>query len=289
MGGFARSPQLIRAIPTRPVWEKTLALERSLLFVPGDRPDRFAKALAAGADRVIIDLEDAVLPDAKGAARDHIANWAAGAQHQDVAIRVNAMDTTWNTDDLRLVAELPNVTAVLLPKAESRGAVEAIAVRIGVDRRLIALVETVRGYIERHELARSVGLTRLAFGSVDFCAETGIQGLGAELDPIRVELVVASTAAKLAPPVEGVTLDVKNVELLAQDIDRARRLGFGGKLCIHPTQVAAVNDGFALSADEISWAERVIAASQASGAVVVDGKLVDKPVLEQARRLLARR
>ena len=266
-----------------------MPLERSFLFVPGDRPDRFAKALAAGADRVILDLEDAVLPDAKGAARDHIANWAAAAQNQDVAVRVNAIDTTWNNDDLRLVADLPNVTVVLLPKAESRGALEAIAVRIGINRRLIALVETVRGYIDRHALARSAGLTRLAFGSVDFCAETGIRGLGPELDAVRLELVIASAAADLPAPVEGVTIDAKNAVVLAEDIDRAYRLGFGGKLCIHPGQVAAVNEGFTPSTNEINWAERVIAASQASGAVTVDGKLVDKPVVEQARKILARR
>ena len=266
-----------------------MPLERSFLFVPGDRPDRFTKALAAGADRVIIDLEDAVLPHAKGAARNHIANWAAAARNQDVAVRVNAIDTIWNNDDLRLVAELPNVTVVLLHKAESRGALEAIAVRIGVNRRLIALIETVRGYIDRHALARSAGLTRLAFGSVDFCAETGIRGLGAELDAVRLELVIASAAAGLPAPVDGVTIDAKNAVLLAEDINRAYRLGFGGKLCIHPGQVAAVNEGFAPSANEINWAERVIAASQASGAVTVDGKLVDKPVVEQARKALARR
>lgn len=266
-----------------------MPLERSFLFVPGDRPDRFAKALSAGADRIIIDLEDAVLPQAKAAARNHVANWGAGAGTHEIAIRVNGSNSAWHADDVRLAASLPSIKAVILPKAESREAVEAIIARLGPGRRLIALVETVRGYLDRHELIKAKGLSRLAFGSVDFCAETGIRSLGAELDPVRIELVIASAASGLAPPVEGVTMDVKNPDLLAEDINRARRLGFGGKLCIHPSQVAAVNDGFCATAEEVLWAERVVAAAQTSGALTVDGKLVDKPVIEQAKKILAMR
>jgi citrate lyase subunit beta/citryl-CoA lyase len=264
-----------------------MPVERSFLFVPGDRPERFAKALAAGADRVVVDLEDAVLPDAKSAARDNVASWCAGAEAAEIAVRINGSETAWSADDLRLVAALSNVTAVILPKAEDRAVIEAIASRLGRQQRLVALVETVRGYLNRHEIARSRGVTRMAFGSVDFCTETGIRGLGSELDPVRVELVIASAAAGLAPPVEGVTIDIRSETVLAQDVDRARRLGFGGKLCIHPSQVGAVNEGFAPGEDEIRWAERVVAASRSSGATTVDGRLVDKPVIEQARRVLA--
>lgn len=264
-----------------------MILERSFLFVPGDRPERFTKALGAGADRVIIDLEDAVLPDAKEAARDHIANWASSSEAKEIAVRVNAIDTVWNSDDLRLVASLPNIVAVILPKAESRKTVEAVAARLQRRQQLIALVETSLGYVDRLDLARSRGLSRLAFGSVDFCSETGIRGLGSELDPVRIELVITSAATGLPPPIDGVTLEVKNADLLAADIERARRLGCGGKLCIHPAQVAAANEGFSPTSDEIDWAKRIIAAASASGAVTVDGKLVDKPVLDQARKILA--
>jgi citrate lyase subunit beta/citryl-CoA lyase len=102
-----------------------------------------------------------------------------------------------------------------------------------------------------------------------------------------LELVITSAATGLPPPIDGVTLEVKNADLLAADIERARRLGCGGKLCIHPAQVVAVNEGFSPTSDEIDWAKRVIAASSTSGAVTVDGKLVDKPVLDQARKILA--
>jgi citrate lyase subunit beta/citryl-CoA lyase len=263
-----------------------MAAERSFLFVPGDRPERYGKALATAADRVVIDLEDAVLPDAKQASRDRIADWLAGPQARDVAIRINGSETPWQADDLRLVAGARHVAAVILPKAESRATLEAVSERLKPGQRLIALVETIRGYLDLRAFAGSRGLTRIAFGSVDFCNETGIRGLGSELDAIRTELVIVSRWAGLEPPVEGVTVAVRDDALLAEDIDRARRFGFGGKLCIHPSQVDAVNRGFSPTAEEIDWAQRVVAAASQGGAVTVDGKLVDWPVVEQARKIL---
>ena len=163
---------------------------------------------------------------------------------------------------------------------------EVVAAALKPGQRLIALVETIRGYFSLRSLAEAPGLTRIAFGSVDFCNETGIRGLGSELNAIRTEIVVASRAAGLAPPVEGVTIAVKDEAMLAEDIDRARRFGFGGKLCVHPAQVDVVNRGFSPSPEELDWARRVVAAASVSGAVTVDGKLVDKPVVEQARSML---
>lgn len=261
--------------------------ERSLLFVPGDRPERFGKALATGADLVVIDLEDAVLPAAKDAARDHIANWLAEEGSAKIAIRINGTDTGWSGDDLALAVSSPRVAAIMLPKAEKKATVEAVGARLRREQRLIALIETPLGYVERLNIARARGIGRIAFGSVDFCAETGIGTMGDELNPIRTELVIASAAAGLPAPIEGVTLQVKDAGILADDVTRARRLGFGGKLCIHPTQIAAVNDGFSPSVEELDWARRVVAAASLQGAVVVDGKLVDKPVINRARQFLA--
>lgn len=261
--------------------------ERSLLFVPGDRPERFGKALAVGADRVVIDLEDAVLPAAKDGARDHIANWLSQAGSAEIAIRINGTDTSWSSDDLALAVSSPRVAAIMLPKAEKKATIEAIAARLRRGQRLIALVETAAGYVDRLDIARARGISRIAFGSVDFCAETGIGSMGDELNGVRMELVIASAAAGLPAPIEGVTLQVKDAVILAEDVATARRLGFGGKLCIHPSQVAAVNDGFSPSENELDWARRVLAAASTQGAVVVDGRLVDKPVLDRAKRLLA--
>lgn len=264
-----------------------MALERSLLFVPGDRPERFDKALGAGADRIVIDLEDAVLPAAKDTARDHIADWLSGVGTAEIAIRVNGTDTTWSSDDLALAVSSPRVAAIILPKAEKRATIEAVATRLRRGQQLIALVETAVGYADRFEVARARGVSRIAFGSVDFCAETGFASMGDDLNSVRMELVIASAAAGMPAPIEGVTLEVKEPEILARDVARARRLGFGGKLCIHPSQVAAVNGGFSPNEAELDWARRVLAAARLQGAVVVDGKLVDKPVLDRAQRLLA--
>ena len=261
--------------------------ERSFLFVPGDRPERFGKALAVGADRIVIDLEDAVLPEAKDGARDHISNWLSEAGSAEIAIRINGIDTRWSSDDLALAVSSPRVTAIMLPKAEKKATIEAIAARLRRGQRLIALVETASGYVDRVDIARARGVSRIAFGSVDFCAETGIGSMGDELNGIRMELVIASAAAGLPAPIEGVTLQVRDSVVLAEDIARARRLGFGGKLCIHPSQVAAVHDGFSPSESELDWARRVLAAASLQGAVVVEGKLVDRPVVERARQLLA--
>jgi citrate lyase subunit beta/citryl-CoA lyase len=260
--------------------------ERSFLFVPGDRPERYAKALATPADRVIVDFEDAVLPAAKATARGNLVDWLASPEARPVAVRINGADTDWHEDDMRAVEGTPNVVAIVLPKAETRDALERTADRLGAKRQVIALMETVRGYMNLRDLARARGLTRFAFGSVDFCNDTGIRGLGSELDPIRTELVVVSRWANLDTPVEGVTIALKDDALLAQDIDRARRLGFGAKLCVHPSQVEAVNRGFSPTAEELDWATQVMATSETGGALAVNGKLVDRPVVDLARKIL---
>jgi citrate lyase subunit beta/citryl-CoA lyase len=264
-----------------------MMVERSFLFVPGDRPERFAKALAARADRVIIDLEDAVAPPAKNATRDVVINWLSGVEARDVMVRVNAVGTPWHDDDLRALAGLPRVKAVMLPKAESADGIAATRARLAEVQTLVGLVETVRGVADLRAVASTPGVARLAFGTVDFCLETGIPGQGDELDFVRAQLTMESCLHGLAAPIEGVTVDIKAQDILDADIARARRYGFGGKLCIHPGQVDAVNAGFTPSAASIDWAHRVIAATQsAQGAVTVDGKLVDRPIIRQAEKIL---
>ena len=265
-----------------------MAAERSYLFVPGDRPERFGKAVATGADRVVLDLEDAVLPDAKAAARDAILSWLAGRDGGSVLVRVNASGTPWHADDLRALAGRPLVAGLMLPKAEDPAAIGPVRSGLRDGQVLVALVETVRAIANLRAVASVPGVQRLAFGSVDFCTEAGIRGYGRELDFVRGALVLESSLAGLLPPIEGVTMDVRDPVMLTRDIERARAFGFGGKLCIHPSQVAPVNAGFSPSATEIAWAERVVAAAGdgSPGAIVVDGKLVDRPVRLQAEAIL---
>jgi citrate lyase subunit beta / citryl-CoA lyase len=257
---------------------------RSYLFVPGNRPERFAKALAAGAHAVIVDLEDAVPPAQKDAARAAVAHWLSAAQ--PVLVRVNAVGTPWFDDDIR-VCEGPGVAGVVLPKAESADAIAAIRLRVGERTPVLPLIETARGLWDSLGVARAAGVARLIFGSIDFQADVGITD--DELVHARSQLVLASRVAEIAAPVDGVTTAIDDVEALRRDTLRARSLGFGAKLCIHPKQIAAVNEAFRPSEAQIAWARRVVEADAAANgaAVAVDGKMVDRPVLLKARAILS--
>ncbi|MBB3587668.1 CoA ester lyase [Sphingomonas sp. BK481] len=259
---------------------------RSILFVPGDRAERFEKARASGADIVVIDLEDAVLPDRKVAARDTIYDALASLTEPRFFVRVNSLDTEWHADDVRALAALPGVAGLMLPKAE-RASDFAAMHEAAAGKPLHALVETVSAVLNLADLVTAPGLSRLSFGTVDFQADAGIDGDQAEIDYVRTQLVLHSRSAGLAAPVDGVSTDLSNDEALARDTDHARRFGFGGKLCVHPHQVGIVNTAFLPSASDVDWATRVVAAIDgAFGAVAVDGKLIDKPVVDRARRVL---
>lgn len=261
----------------------------SYLFVPGDRPDRFAKAAASGAERVIIDLEDAVAPDSKEAARASIAEWLATQQPAvPIIIRINDATTAWHTADLDLALQ-PGVAGVMLPKTESATSLSAIGQRLQRDQELYALIETVTGFVHMRDLAATDGLTRLAFGSVDFANDAGIYGNDRELDLVRSQLVLESRYANLPAPIDGVTMAVDDEALLEADVSQAKRFGFGAKFCIHPRQVPVVQRGFAPSTEEKDWAARVLAAvaNASHGAITVDGRFVDQPVVERARSIAA--
>lgn len=261
-------------------------MSRAWLFVPADRPERFDKALAAGADRVIVDLEDAVAPADKAFARATLAAWLATTRAQ-VAVRLNAADTAWFADDLAL-ADLPAVAAVVLPKAEDAAVLAMLAAR-RPDLALVPLIESAAGFAAVRSIAAAPAVERLAFGHLDFQVDLGLRDAAEdELLPYRCEIVLASRLARIAAPLDGVTAALDDAQRLASDVARARRLGFGGKLCIHPKQVAGVRAGFAPAEAELAWARRVLAAAQTSGgaAVTVDGKMVDRPVLLRAEAIL---
>jgi citrate lyase subunit beta/citryl-CoA lyase len=254
---------------------------RSYLFVPADRPERYAKALASGADAVIVDLEDAVAPPAKDSARAALLAWLARAEGQ-VVVRINAGGTPWFADDLAVLLS-PQVVAAMVPKAERADDLARVP-----HASLLPLVETAAGVDNVREIARAPRVQRLVFGSIDLQADLGMAGDGDELLVFRTQLVLQSRLANLAPPVDGVCTAIDDTAALAADTLRARRLGFGAKLCIHPRQVDPVNRGFTPGADEVAWARRVLDAAAAAGgaAVAVDGRMVDKPVLLRAQALI---
>jgi citrate lyase subunit beta/citryl-CoA lyase len=257
-------------------------MKRSWLFVPGNRPERFEKALAAGADAVIVDLEDAVAPPDKAAAREALSGWLNAAQ--PVLVRINAAGTEWFDEDLAL-AGMPGVAGVVLPKAESVGDIERLLAAGAIA--VLPLIESALGLHHALELARAPQVERLLFGSIDFSVDLGMEENDEALQPFRAQLVLASRLAGIAAPVDGVTTTLDDAERILQDTRRARRDGFGGKLCIHPKQVAAVNAAFMPAPDEIAWAERVLEAAAAAqgAAVAVDGKMVDRPVILKAQAI----
>lgn len=259
------------------------AIARSYLFVPGDRPARYDKAMAAGADAVIIDLEDAVAPDAKATARRHLAGWLNA--DSPVYVRINAAGTLWFHDDLALCAH-PGVAGIILPKAELVADLQAVA-DAGA-RTILPLVESALGVWNAYGLCHAPRVQRLVFGAIDFCADTGIREGHDSLLHARSHLVLVSRVAGIGPPVDGVTVALDDAAAVSIDAQRARDLGFGAKLCIHPKQIQAVHAAFQPDSAELAWACKVQAAFQAArgAAVAVDGRMVDRPVLLLAEQML---
>lgn len=258
-------------------------LARSLLFVPGDRPDRFDRAAASGADLVVCDLEDAVAGAAKDTAREQVTGWLDTGG--SAAVRINAAGTPWYAADCAALRGLDGLSAVMVPKAEDPDALGSLAASLG-DIPVVALVETALGLHRVVDLASVPGVVRLAFGSVDFALDTGCAQDDTALLHARSSLVVASRVAGVAQPVDGVTVALDDPDAAGRDATQARRLGFTGKLCVHPRQVPAVNAAFTPSAEEVDRARRVVAAAGDGAASRVDGEMVDVPVLERSRRIL---
>lgn len=256
---------------------------RSYLFVPGIRPDRFDKAVAAGAHRVIIDLEDAVPLDAKNDARDAVATWLSAAH--PVTVRINGAATAWFEDDLGLCVN-DGVEAVVLPKAEDPAVIAGVRRVTGNRVAVLPLIETARGLWNALEIAKAPGVERLLFGSLDYQLDLDLRD--EELLHARAQLVLVSRVAGIPSPVDGITAAFDDPAIVRRDAIRAHVLGFGGKLCIHPRQVPEVNAAFRPTAEEIAWAQRVVSADAAApgAAVAVDGKMVDRPVLLKAQSIL---
>ena len=265
---------------------------RTYLFVPGNRPERFAKALASGADAIVLDLEDAVAPAAKSEARDAIAQWCSEITAGDrarIVIRINDAQSSVFADDLRLLRDAC-IAGVMLPKAESAAQVHAVRASMP-GASVLALIESACGVARVHEVASADGVTRLVFGTLDYALDLDLDiGESPEgLSHAASVLAIASRVALLPAPVAGVTPQIADEPRLLADLAWARRHGFGAKLCIHPRQVAPLHTALTPSAQAVEWAHRVLAAEAASpGAAQLDGRMIDRPVVLQAQRMLQR-
>lgn len=265
---------------------------RSFLFAPANHPRRVEKALASTADAAILDLEDAVPETEKEAARAALAEAMKLPRKARLYIRINALSTPHGLADL---AALPKgIDGVVIPKCESArdvGAAAAYVPRLD----LMPTVETVRGLKAAEEIALAhAQVRRLAMGALDFALDLGLSPGHdeAELAPYRAQLVMASRLAGREPPIDSPSPDFRDLDALKISCERARRMGFQGKLCIHPDQIAVVQAAFAPTPEEVAEAERIVLAAEAAerqgmGAAQVDGKMIDAPVVMRARRILA--
>ena len=271
---------------------QTLAFSSNFLFVPGTRPERFNKALDSGANAVVLDLEDAVPEEDKDKARSAIRNaWQdfTADQKSRLVIRSNAPGSSYYAADLILAQEL-NVACILIPKSESPDEINGAALVLP-NTAIIPMIETALGLEHLREIAQSNQVIRLALGNLDLQADLGMicDEEETQLQTARFQIVLASRLAQIAPPIDGVTPSTEDLERINRDAHRAKALGFGGKLCIHPKQVSAVKAAFMPTQNELNWAQRVIEADQASngGAVKLDGRMIDRPVVLLAQRTLA--
>jgi len=260
------------------------------LFVPGDRPERFGKACEAGPGLVIIDLEDAVASDSRPAAREAAAAFLsspAASARVPVLVRINAAGTPDFALDVAALAALPAgaLPGVVLAKAEDPRVVDTVRAALG-DVPIIPIVESARGLASAEALAAAAGVVRLAFGALDFSLDLDCAPDDAVLLPARSRIVLASRLADRAAPLDSPSTAIADEAVVRDAAARARALGFGGQLCIHPSQVRVVEAAFAPTEAEIEWARRVVGAE--GGAARVDGRMVDRPVTERARRLLER-
>jgi citrate lyase subunit beta/citryl-CoA lyase len=296
--------------PASPATAGELGAARSWLFVPGDRPERFAKAAASGADVVICDLEDSVAPAAKDAARAAVAAWLrAGGS---AAVRVNPAGSPWHDADIAALraasADIAasagpgawgprtgglragGLRAVMLPKAQDPAAVSDVAAAIGAVP-IVALVETALGILRAADIAALPPVARLAFGSLDYALDIGAD---ADHEPAmllaRASLVMCSRAVGGPAPLDGGTVALDDEARLLADAAAARALGFTGKLCVHPRQIPAVHRGFAPAPEQLARAREILAVARATplgAARTADGMLIDAPVVARAAAILA--
>jgi citrate lyase subunit beta / citryl-CoA lyase len=280
---------------------------RTFLFAPGDHPRRAEKAFLVGADAAILDLEDAVAVSAKVAARDAVAAALRRPRACRGYVRVNAFDTPWCFGDIEAVAGA-RPDGIVLPKLEDPAQLVAADWMLGALERagglpergidVMPIVETARGHARLPELARAAAalggrVHRLAFGAGDYTLDLGLVWTPeeTELAAVRAAMVLASRDAGLGAPIDTVWIELRDTEGYARSCARGAALGFGGRCCIHPDQVAAANAAYSPPEAEVARARRIVAAfaeaeAQGSASIQVDGRFVDYPVVERARRVL---
>lgn len=270
-----------------------VARATTLLFVPGDRPERFAKASASGADIVIIDLEDAVVPVRKRGALASAVDALQPGSPLSAVVRLNPIGSPSFDSEFGQLLDLTRraghgLAGVMIAKADSATAIRDVGEQLPLGMALLPLIESARGVVECGTLAGVGRVTRLAFGAVDFALDVGCSTHDRVLDGVRSELVLRSRAAGIAAPVDSPSTDIDDDDAIFASAGLAKDFGFTGKLCIHPRQIEIVARAFAPTSQEVAWAHSVIEADRAAGgaAAALGGMMIDTPVVARALRIL---
>ncbi|WP_309076391.1 CoA ester lyase [Paenarthrobacter sp.] len=261
------------------------------LFVPGDRPERFAKAAASGAGVVIVDLEDAVASAHKTKALAAAVDYLSRADLRAL-VRINPLGTESSKAEIVALLDVAQqathgLLGLVVPKAEDIMALRNLATRCEMlDLAVVPLIESAVGVLGAVDIAGISGVTRLSFGAIDYALDIDAGSDDRFLDYARSALVVSSRAAGIPAPLDSPAVHIKETDKVQTSAKLARGFGFGGKLCIHPSQVPVVEQSFRPGPDEIQWARSVVSA--AGGASQIEGRMIDRPVIERAQRVLAR-
>jgi len=274
----------------------SVRLIRSFLYVPGDRDDRVAKALASEADAVIIDLEDAVAASAKRAARSTVAVTLAapGIERRGLWVRINAGEE--GLIDLDSIGAVDRLEGIIVAKCDGPDRVDQVSALIPRAVRLAPLIESARAARLLLDICGHPRVQQCQLGEVDLIAETGARGRGAAkiVDSVRIRAVLASAEAQILPPIGGVYTDVADLDGLREESEGLASMGFDGRPAIHPAQVSIINEAFEARAEDVAAAKLIIETydnAQNLGRGVLrtdDGQMVDEAVVRSARRVVLR-
>ena len=263
---------------------------KTWLFVPATRIDRVAKAFASGTDAVIVDLEDAVAGVDKAEARKALRSYYDSNDYQPIWVRINQAGSEYFEQDLKMCQQMPQLAGLILPKADRASDIEKVHNATGLP--IIALIETALGLYQIDSMAKAAGLLAFSYGFLDLCNDLQVQVGTAAADiianQIRYQLLLNSKAHNLLAPIDTVYTDFNDEKGLGQRVQLWSQMGMSGMLCIHPKQVAVVQQSLQPTDAEIEFAKQVVEEYQRSGQAVfkIDGNMVDAPVIERCRQLL---
>ena len=253
------------------------------LFVPGDRSDRFDQALQSGADTIIIDLEDSVSEAKKEKARENLL--ALNKKNSNIYVRVNDLNSPHVREDLACIEKCGEV-GIMLSKSEDVSSIKKWLLLHSVERKILCLIETVKGLAAIQELMQHKNVIGCAFGHFDFSTDLGCEADLSVLAPYRAELVLQSKLHGKAAPLDCVTADISAIDQLKLDCEDAKKRGFGGKLLIHPSQVKPAQSIFLPSTEEYEKAKKLLEATASQAILQHDGRMIDKPIVKKAEQLI---